>query len=214
MELLPRYLSIERDMSKTFLYARVSTSEQTTANQVLLAEKAGYVVANRHVYAETISGTVAAMERPMFAKLDEGDKLVVTKLDRLGRNARDIDAMVAMLRDMKVAVIVLDLPVMEVTSAAGDLVLRVFAAFAQFATNWWSARTRVLHGLGQRVGYLASVVADGHATRRNQSEAGGRCHRAGARERVRCLTPDYRQGCSGCRVINRIGCPRPAEVTP
>ncbi|AJZ59744.1 hypothetical protein OI25_588 [Paraburkholderia fungorum] len=134
-------------MSKTFLYARVSTSEQTTANQVLLAEKAGYVVANRHVYAETISGTVAAMERPMFAKLvgklDEGDKLVVTKLDRLGRNARDIDATVAMLRDMKVAVIVLDLPVMEVTSAAGDLVLRVFAAFAQFERDQLVCRSVV-----------------------------------------------------------------------
>ncbi len=132
-------------MSKTFLYARVSTNEQTTANQVLLAEKAGYVVADRHVYAETISGTVAAMDRPMFAKLvgklDEGDKLVVTKLDRLGRNARDIDATVAMLRDMKVAVIVLDLPVMEVTSAAGDLVMRMFAAFAQFERDQLVERT-------------------------------------------------------------------------
>jgi putative DNA-invertase from lambdoid prophage Rac len=143
--LFPRYLSIERAMSKTFLYARVSTNEQTTANQVLLAEKAGYVVADRHVYAETISGTVAAMDRPMFAKLvgklDEGDKLVVTKLDRLGRNARDIDATVAMLRDMKVAVIVLDLPVMEVTSAAGDLVMRMFAAFAQFERDQLVERT-------------------------------------------------------------------------
>ncbi|MGF6635229.1 recombinase family protein [Paraburkholderia sp. MM6662-R1] len=132
-------------MSKTFLYARVSTNEQTTANQVLLAAKAGYVVADRHVYAETISGTLAAMDRPMFAKLvgklDEGDKLVVTKLDRLGRNARDIDATVAMLRDMKVAVIVLDLPVMEVTSAAGDLVMRMFAAFAQFERDQLVERT-------------------------------------------------------------------------
>ena len=132
-------------MSKTFLYARVSTNEQTTANQVLLAEKAGYVVADRHVYAETISGTVAAMDRPMFAKLvgklDEGDKLVVTKLDRLGRNARNIDATVAMLRDMKVTVIVLDLPVVEVTSAAGDLVMRMFAAFAQFERDQLVERT-------------------------------------------------------------------------
>jgi putative DNA-invertase from lambdoid prophage Rac len=145
MILFPRYLSIKLDMSKTFLYARVSTSEQTTANQVLLANKAGYVVADRHVYAETISGTVAAMDRPVFAKLvgklDEGDKLVVTKLDRLGRNARDIDSTVAMLRDMKVAVIVLDLPVMEVTSAAGDLVMRMFAAFAQFERDQLVERT-------------------------------------------------------------------------
>lgn len=130
---------------KAFLYARVSTGDQTTANQIMLAEKAGYVVASRHVYEETISGTVAAMERPVFAKLvaklDEGDKLIVTKLDRLGRNARDIDATVAMLRDMKVAVIVLDLPVAEVTSAAGDLVMRMFAAFAQFERDQLVERT-------------------------------------------------------------------------
>ncbi|WP_144158016.1 recombinase family protein [Paraburkholderia sp. BCC1885] len=132
-------------MSKTFLYVRVSTGDQSIANQVLLAEKAGYVVADRHVYEETISGTVAAMERPVFAKLvgklDEDDKLVVTRLDRLGRNARDIDATVAMLRHMKVAVIVLDLPVMEVTSAAGDLVMRMFAAFAQFERDQLVERT-------------------------------------------------------------------------
>ena len=132
-------------MSKIFLYARVSTGDQTTANQIMLAEKAGYVIAPRQAYEETISGTVAAMERPMFAKLvaklDEGDKLVVTKLDRLGRNARDIDTTVAMLRDMKVAVIVLDLPVVEVTSAAGDLVMRMFAAFAQFERDQLVERT-------------------------------------------------------------------------
>ncbi|WP_186177735.1 recombinase family protein [Burkholderia gladioli] len=132
-------------MSKTFLYARVSTGDQTTANQVMLAEKAGYVIAPRHVYAETISGSVAAMERPMFAKLvgklDEGDKLVVTKLDRLGRHARDIESTVAMLRDMKVSVIVLDLPVVEVTSAAGDMVMRMFAAFAQFERDQLIERT-------------------------------------------------------------------------
>ena len=76
---------------------------------------------------------------------------MVTKLDRLGRNARDIDATVAMLRDMKVAVIVLDLPVMEVTSAAGDLVMRMFAAFAQSnVISWSNARTLVSHGRRQR----------------------------------------------------------------
>ncbi len=97
------------------------------------------------MFAETVSGTVAAMDRPMFAKLvdrlEDGDKLVVTKLDRLGRNARDIDTTVAMLRDKRISVIVLDLPVMEVTSAAGDLVMRMFAAFAQFERDQLVERT-------------------------------------------------------------------------
>jgi len=151
-------------MSRTFLYARVSTADQTTANQVLLAEKAGYAIAEQRVFAETVSGTVAAMERPMFAKLvdrlEAGDKLVVTKLDRLGRNARDIDATVAMLRDRKISVIVLDLPVTEVTSAAGDLVMRMFAAFAQFERDQLVERTNA---------GLARARAEGKITGRPRS---------------------------------------------
>lgn len=51
--------------------------------------------------SETISGSVAAGERPGFCrlldKMDAGDVLVVTKLDRLGRNAMDVRATVEAL---------------------------------------------------------------------------------------------------------------------
>lgn len=118
-----------------------------TDNQVLQAEKAGYKVEPMRVHAETISGTVPAMDRPVFAKLvdklEKGDILVVTKLDRLGRNAADIDRTVEWLasEEMGVRVVVLDLPVMEVTSAAGLLVRRMFAAFAQFERDQLVERT-------------------------------------------------------------------------
>lgn len=132
-------------MPRTFLYARVSTSDQTTDNQVLLAANAGYDIEVRRVHSETISGTVPAMQRPEFAKvvskMERDDTLVVAKLDRLGRNASDIDRTVEMLRVMGVRVVVLDLPVMEVTSAAGDLVRRMFAAFAQFERDQLVERT-------------------------------------------------------------------------
>lgn len=132
--------------ARTYLYTRVSTEGQTTENQRLLAEQAGYRIEPKRMHAEVISGTVPAMERPMFSKLvdklEEDDILVVAKLDRLGRNAADIDRTVEMLRtEKKVRVIVLDLPVMEVTSAAGDLVRRMFAAFAQFERDQLVERT-------------------------------------------------------------------------
>jgi putative DNA-invertase from lambdoid prophage Rac len=131
--------------ARTYLYARVSTTEQTTDNQVLLAAQAGYIVEPHRVHTETISGTVPAMERPKFLKLveklEKGDTLVVAKLDRLGRNAADIDRTVEMLRTEGVRIVVLDLPVMEVTSAAGDLVRRMFAAFAQFERDQLVERT-------------------------------------------------------------------------
>jgi putative DNA-invertase from lambdoid prophage Rac len=132
-------------MPRTFLYARVSTADQTTENQILLAAQAGYAVEPRRVHSEIISGTVPAMDRPEFAKvvskLEEDDTLVVAKLDRLGRNASDIDRTVEMLREKGIRVVVLDLPVMEVTSAAGDLVRRMFAAFAQFERDQLVERT-------------------------------------------------------------------------
>jgi putative DNA-invertase from lambdoid prophage Rac len=85
------------------------------------------------------------MERPVFVrvlnKLERGDVLVVAKLDRLGRNASDIDRTVAHLNELGMRVVVLDLPVMEVTSAAGDLVRRMFAAFAQFERDQLVERT-------------------------------------------------------------------------
>lgn len=73
--------------SRTFLYARVSTVDRSTNNQLLLAKQAGYEIEPKRVRAETISGTIPATERPVFAKLvsalEEDDTLVVAKLDRL-----------------------------------------------------------------------------------------------------------------------------------
>ncbi|MGJ3626372.1 recombinase family protein [Sphingomonas sp. MMS24-JH45] len=78
-------------MARTFAYCRVSTSDQHTDNQVREIAGAGYTIEPRRVVMETVSGSTAAMERPGFAKLvdrmEDGDVLIVTKLDRLGRNA-------------------------------------------------------------------------------------------------------------------------------
>ncbi|MCQ1770878.1 recombinase family protein [Neorhizobium galegae] len=78
----------------TFLYARVSTSEQTLAHQQIQAEKAGF--AFDHVIAdEGVSGVSVSMrERPqgkrLFDMLRAGDVLVVRWVDRLGRNYSDV----------------------------------------------------------------------------------------------------------------------------
>lgn len=81
-------------MSRVFAYCRVSTLEQTTENQRREIEAAGFAVKPQRLIEEHISGSVAASERPGFASLidrmENGDVLIVTKLDRLGRNAMDI----------------------------------------------------------------------------------------------------------------------------
>ena len=78
-------------MPRTFAYLRVSTPGQTTDNQLQEIRAAGFPIEPHRVVAETVSGGVAAARRLGFARLldrlETGDVLVVTKLDRLGRNA-------------------------------------------------------------------------------------------------------------------------------
>jgi putative DNA-invertase from lambdoid prophage Rac len=132
-------------MSRTFLYARVSTAEQTTENQVLEARSAGFAILPRHTVEETISGSVPAAERPGFSKLpdrlDEEDKLVVTKLDRLGRNTTDVLATVDRLASMGVHVHCLALKGVDLTSASGKLHMTVLAAVSQLERDLLIERT-------------------------------------------------------------------------
>lgn len=132
-------------MARTFLYARVSTADQTTDNQLLEARTEGFTIHPRHTVAETISGSVPAAERPGFAKLldrlDEGDTLVVTKLDRLGRNTADVLGTVERLSAMGVHVHCLALKGVDLTSPSGRLHMTVLAAVAQFERDLLIERT-------------------------------------------------------------------------
>ncbi|WGY68624.1 recombinase family protein [Burkholderia cepacia] len=132
-------------MSRTFLYARVSTAEQTTDNQLLEAEGAGFAIQPRHTIAETISGSVPTAERPGFSKLlerlDEGDTLVVTKLDRLGRNTTDVVATIDRLAALGVRVHCLALKGVDLTGASGKLHMTVLAAVSQFERDLLIERT-------------------------------------------------------------------------
>lgn len=89
------------DMSRTQLYARVSTSNQFTENQLQEVRAEGFDVQAGRVVEETISGIIASSERPGFQKLtdrmESGDMLIVAKPDRLGRNAMDVGQTVARL---------------------------------------------------------------------------------------------------------------------
>ncbi|ANH72659.1 resolvase, N terminal domain protein [Ralstonia insidiosa] len=132
-------------MSRTFLYARVSTAEQTTDNQLLEVKAAGFDVQPRRIITETISGSVPAGERPGFSKLldklDDGDTLVVTKLDRLGRNTGDVLATIEKLATLGVQVHCLALKGVDLTSASGKLHMTVLAAVAQFEKDLLIERT-------------------------------------------------------------------------
>lgn len=153
-------------MSRTFAYCRVSTSEQTTENQIMAIRQAGYEILDSRSISETVSGGVQAMQRKAFAdmvthKLEKGDRLVVLKLDRLGRDNIDVQQTIAMLVNRGVDVISLDLPVRNLASAEGKLMLQMFSAFAEFEKSRIIERTK--EGLarakteGKKLGRPAAV---------------------------------------------------------
>lgn len=101
-----------------FGYTRISTQKekQTTDRQKLMLEQ--YSSTNGFVFdeiiEERISGTVKAEHRPQFKvlrdKLRSGDILIVTDIDRLGRNADDVIMEFKKLKANGIRVIALDTP--------------------------------------------------------------------------------------------------------
>lgn len=132
---------------RTFSYCRVSTTEQTTENQILAIQQKGYQVNEARTISETVSGSVEAMKREKFKMLidhqmERGDMLVVLKLDRLGRDNIDVQNTINLLTDKGIKVVCLDLPVSDLSSAEGKLMLQMFSAFAEFERNRIRERTK------------------------------------------------------------------------
>lgn len=133
-------------MSRTFAYCRVSTSGQTCDNQIQEIEAAGFRIDRRRVVTETVSGSTPAMERAGFKqlmqRLEWEDVLVVSRLDRLGRNAIDVRATVERLAADMVRVHCLALGGVDLTSAAGKMTMSVINAVAEFERDLLVERTQ------------------------------------------------------------------------
>ena len=133
-------------MPRTFAYVRVSTTGQTTENQIREIEAAGFHIEPRRIITETISGSVAIAQRSGFIrlmdKLEAGDVLIVTKLDRLGRDAIDVSTTVARLEELGVRVHCLALGGVDLTSSAGKMTMNVINAVAQFERDLLIERTQ------------------------------------------------------------------------
>lgn len=130
----------------TFAYLRVSTTDQTTEQQFREITNAGHVIENDRVYVEHgVSGKVPALQRSQFAHLRShltaGDTLVVSKLDRLGRDVLDVIETVQELAKAGIALEVLGLGKLD-GSAQSQLTLNMLAAISQFERQIISERTK------------------------------------------------------------------------
>lgn len=124
-------------------YARVSTVGQAMYGNSIEDQKAKLVEAGAaEVYVDSFTGT--KLDRPEFdklkARLIEGDTLVVTKLDRIARNAVGGIALVSDLLDRGVKVHILNMGLMDNTPT-GKLIRNIMFAFAEFERDMIVQRT-------------------------------------------------------------------------
>jgi DNA invertase Pin-like site-specific DNA recombinase len=120
-------------------YARVSTVHQELESQLQTLEREGC----GEIYSEKFTGTKT--DRPKFqellSKLETGDTLVVTKLDRLARNTREGIDIVERMFEKGVRVHVLNVGLLENTTM-GRFFLTTLLAVAEMERNLIIERTQ------------------------------------------------------------------------
>lgn len=143
-------------------YGRVSSQEQHPEAQedALLANGCD------KVFIDKASGKLAS--RPELDKalmmLRQGDTLVVTKLDRLGRSLKNLIALSEQLKDMGVALVVLDQGI-DTSTPIGRMFYQILGAVAEFERELIVERTH-----------------DGLAAARARGRVGGRKKALGPRQ--------------------------------
>jgi len=131
---------LKRGMGMTvYGYARVSTKGQELEVQIEALEKENV----EHIYQEKFTGT--STDRPQLQELietlQEGDKLVVTKLDRLARNTKEGIDLVESLFAKGVKVHVLNVGLLEDTNM-GRFFITTLLAVAEMERNMIIERTQ------------------------------------------------------------------------
>ena len=118
-------------------YARVSTKGQAKdGNSLEAQERALKEAGANEIYIDAFTGTKT--DRPEFDKLmeriEEGDTLIVTKLDRFARSMMQGSVLVSDLIEKGIKVYILNIGVMDNTPSS-KLIRNVFFAFAEFESR-------------------------------------------------------------------------------
>jgi DNA invertase Pin-like site-specific DNA recombinase len=120
-------------------YARISTADQDPQLQLDALNAEGCM----KIYTDTATGTTA--DRPQWntclADLRSGDTLIVWKIDRLGRNLRDLIDIVTTLETRGVAVKSLTNGIVDTSTAHGKLIFGMFALMAEYEAALIKERT-------------------------------------------------------------------------
>jgi DNA invertase Pin-like site-specific DNA recombinase len=121
-------------------YGRVSTAGQDTATQEAKLKTAGCTL----IRTETVSGGSRNGRNELASILDfirPGDVLIVVKLDRLGRNTRDVLNLVHELEEKGASLRVLE-PAIDTGGPMGRMVLTVLGMVAEMELGFIRDRQR------------------------------------------------------------------------
>lgn len=149
-------------------YARVSTAKQaikgnSLEDQEQLLRDAGA----QEIISDSYTGT--KMDRPNFNKLldklQSGDKLIVTKLDRFARTSIEGGAIVRDLQNRGVTIQILNMGVIDNTPT-GKLVLTIFLAFAEFERDMIVERTQT----GKDIARSKGIRVDGRPLKYSKAQ--------------------------------------------
>lgn len=133
-------------------YCRVSTQMQARdGNSLEAQEKALKENGAEEIYTDAFTGTKA--HRPeldrLLDKLQPGDKLVVTKLDRIARSASQGIELIQTLLDKEITVHVLNMGLLDNTPT-GKLIRNIMLAFAEFERDMIIERTQEGKAIAKR----------------------------------------------------------------
>lgn len=195
---------------QAIIYVRVSTTKQADNGQSIEAQKAkarawaelnGYDVGSVHVDAG-LSGR-RADNRPALqealAAVGKGDALVVYSLSRLARSTRDA-INVAEQIEKRGADLVSTSEKLDTTTAAGKMVFRMFAVFAEFESDQISERVKLgMHHKMSKGGFTGGKRAPYGFTR---GADGDTLEPVEAEQEVISLVKQYRADGVTLRVIS------------
>lgn len=128
----------------TYGYIRVSSKGQAKdGNSLEAQEKAVRDAGARYIYTDVYTGTTT--DRPELDKLleeiDDGDTLIVTKLDRISRSVQQGISLIDNLLERGISVHVLNMGMMDDTPT-GKLIRNIMLSFAEFERDMIMQRTR------------------------------------------------------------------------
>ena len=156
MEQMKLRLDELADRSTIYGYARVSTPGQArNGNSLKEQEERLRAAGAEKIYRDVFTGR--KMDRPKLkeikGKLQPGDTLIVTRLDRLGRSVAQASALITELLDAGVTINVLDLGILS-NGSVSTLMRNVLLSFAQFEHDMIVERTQEGKSIArQREGY-------------------------------------------------------------